>query len=137
MRVLLDTHIFLWYIAGDARVAGHIRRVIEDSDAAYLSVASLWEATIKYDLGKLPLPEAPHPWLSLQRERHGIDSLPVDEASVAHLSALPRHHRDPFDRLLICQAIEHDLDLVTADPFLSRYPVRVLGYDPPRYDPHD
>ena len=126
MRLLLDTHIFLWYIAGDSRVGLSTRRAIEDSDVAYLSVVSVWEATIKYGLGKLPLPEPPHPWLSVQREQHGIDSLPVDEATIAHLSKLAIHHRDPFDRLLICQAIEHDLDLVTVDPILSKYPIRLL-----------
>lgn len=61
MRLLLDTHIFLWYIAGDERVSPHVRRAVEDSETAYLSVVSLWEATITFQLGKLPLPEPPHP----------------------------------------------------------------------------
>src|SRR3954454_11176917 len=109
MRLLLDTHIFLWFITGDERVPGPMRQTIEDSEAAFLSVVSLWEATIKYQLGKLPLPEPPHPWLSIQRERHGIEPLPLDEGSVARLAVLPLHHRDPFDRMLVCQALEHGL----------------------------
>jgi PIN domain nuclease of toxin-antitoxin system len=122
MRLLLDTHIFLWYITGDARVSQPMRRAIEDSEMAFLSVVSLWEATIKYHLGKLPLPEEPHPWLSVQREEHGIQSLPLDEGSVVRLGGLPLHHRDPFDRILVCQALEHDLEIVSVDSVLSRYP---------------
>jgi PIN domain nuclease of toxin-antitoxin system len=126
MRLLLDTHIFLWYITGDERVSSHMRRAVEDSEAAYLSVVSLWEATIKYQLGKLPLPEEPHPWLAVQREQHGIEPLPLDEASVARLATLAPHHRDPFDRMLVCQALEHELTIVTVDSVLSKYPAAVL-----------
>jgi PIN domain nuclease of toxin-antitoxin system len=127
MRLLLDTHIFLWYVGGDQRVGGNLRQAIENADAVYLSVVSVWEATIKYSIGKLPLPEPPHPWLSVQREQHGIESLPIDEASVAHLPTLDPHHRDPFDRILVCQAIEHGLQLVTADPIMSKYPAEILA----------
>jgi PIN domain nuclease of toxin-antitoxin system len=127
MRLLLDTHVFLWYVGGDARVRGDFRKAIEDADAVYLSVASVWEATIKYYIGKLLLPEPPHPWLSDQRGRHGIESLAIDEASVAHLPKLEPHHRDPFDRILVCQAIEHGLQLVTVDPVLSKYPAKILA----------
>jgi len=127
MRLLLDTHIFLWYITGDERLAVDGRRAVEDSDAVYLSVVSLWEVTIKFQLGKLPLPDPPHPWLRLQREEHGIESLPLDENSVARLPFLEKHHRDPFDRMLVCQALEHDLHIVTADAVLSKYPVKLLS----------
>ena len=126
MRLLLDTHIFLWYITGDERISLSMRHAIEDSDASYLSVVSLWEATIKYQLGKLPLPEEPHPWLSMQRELHGIEQLHLEEASVARLSDLPSYHRDPFDRMLVCQALEHELLIVTVDSVLSRYPAQFL-----------
>jgi len=122
MRLLLDTHIFLWYITGDARISQPMREAIENSEAAFLSVVSLWEATIKYHLGKLPLPEEPHPWLSFQREEHGIQSLPLHEGAVVRLSGLPLHHRDPFDRMLVCQALEHDLEIVSVDSILSKYP---------------
>jgi len=126
MRLLLDTHIFLWYIVGDKRIGAFVRATIENADSVYVSVASLWEATTKYRLGKLSLPEPPHPWLATQREEHGFGSLVIDEASVAHLSSLELHHRDPFDRILICQAIEHDLQVVTVDPIIGKYPVKLL-----------
>ena len=126
MRLLLDTHIFLWYITGDARFERPIRKSIEDADVVFVSVASVWEATIKYRLGKLPLPESPSPWLTEQRERHGFESLLIDESSVSYLGSLPSHHRDPFDRMLICQALQHDLHIVTADPVLSFYPAKLL-----------
>jgi Uncharacterized protein conserved in bacteria len=116
----------LWYITGDERVSQHIRRAVEHSEAAYLSVVSLWEATIKYQLGKLLLPEPPHPWLSVQREQHGIEPLPLDEASVSRLASLAPHHRDPFDRMLVCQALQHELLTVTVDSVLSRYPAQSL-----------
>jgi len=126
MRLLLDTHIFLWYVGGDERVSLELRETISNAEAVYLSVASVWEATIKYQVGKLSLPEPPHPWLSEQRELHGIESLPIDESTVAHLSKLEPHHRDPFDRILVCQAIEHQLQIVTVDPILSKYPAKIL-----------
>ena len=126
MRLLLDTHIFLWYIVGDRRIRPVMRATIENADSVYVSVASIWEATTKYRLGKLALPEPPHPWLSTQREEHGFESLVIDEAIVAHLSSLELHHRDPFDRILICQAIEHDLQVVTVDPVMGNYPVKLL-----------
>jgi len=127
MRLLLDTHIFLWYVGGDQRVAFALRETISNADAVYLSVASVWEVTIKYQAGKLSLPEPPNPWLSEQRERHGIESLAIDEATVAHLSKLEPHHRDPFDRILVCQAIEHQLQIVTIDPVISKYPAKILA----------
>ena len=126
MRILLDTHVFLWYITGDARVGRETRGLIENSDVAYLSVASVWEATIKYQLGKLPLPEAPFPWLVTQREQHGIESLAMDESTVARLAGLQQHHRDPFDRILICQAIQHDLHIITVDAHFSPYPAKLI-----------
>ena len=102
------------------------RKAIEDADAVYLSVVSVWEALIKYQLGKLPLPQPPHPWLSAEREHHGIESLSLSESAVSRLAQLAAHHRDPFDRMLVCQAIEHDLRIVTVDPMLARYPAMLL-----------
>jgi PIN domain nuclease of toxin-antitoxin system len=126
VRLLLDTHVFLWYVGADSRLSETARNAVQNADFVYLSVASVWEATIKYQLGKLNLPEAPLPWLRGQRERHGIDSLSITESALAHLVELEPHHRDPFDRILICQAIEEDLQIVTVDPEIALYPVRVL-----------
>jgi PIN domain nuclease of toxin-antitoxin system len=84
MKLLLDTHIFLWYISGDNRLPGALRDGIRNGDnEVYLSVVSIWEAIVKYQLGKLPLPEPPEIYLPKQREQHLISSLSLDEASVA------------------------------------------------------
>lgn len=126
MRLLLDTHIFLWYIAADRALGAATRDLIRDpSNRIFLSPVSIWEAIVKHKLGKLPLPEAPETYLPRQRARHRIESLDLDESSVKQLASLPSHHRDPFDRMLICQAIEHDMTLITVDPQMRAYPVRV------------
>ena len=129
MRLLLDTHIFLWLVSADPRLPSPLADAIRDTNnAVFLSVVSVWEAIIRYQLGKLPLPEPPHLYLPRQREAHLIQSLPVDEDSVARLDALPSLHRDPFDRLLICQAQQHGLTLVTVDTAVRAYSVSVLPY---------
>jgi PIN domain nuclease of toxin-antitoxin system len=127
MKILLDTHIFLWFISGDLRLATSIRDSIRDLDnEVYLSVISVWESTIKYQLGKLPLPESPEIYLPKQRDRHQIVSLALDEISIAHLTKLPSLHRDPFDRMLICQALQHELTIATVDKIICAYPVNVI-----------
>jgi PIN domain nuclease of toxin-antitoxin system len=127
MRLLLDTHVFLWYISADPQLPVAYRDAIRDpANEAYLSVASVWEAVIKYALGKLPLPEAPAEYLPRQREAHGIASLPIEEAAFAHLAGLAPLHRDPFDRILIAQALQHGLTLVTVDDAVRAYPVTLL-----------
>ena len=127
MKLLLDTHIFLWYITSDRRLAPDTRDLIRDpANLVYLSPVSLWEALVKHRLGKLPLPAQPEIYLATQRARHGIESLALDESSVQRLATLPDHHRDPFDRMLICQAQEHDLTLVTVDTLILLYPVTTL-----------
>ncbi len=122
MKLLLDTHIFLWFISGSNQLSTNFRYSIQDPDnTVYLSVVCLWECIIKYQLGKLPLPESPEIYLPKQRKLHQIDSLTADEASVAQLITLPSLHRDPFDRLLICQALQHNLTIVTADAAVMAY----------------
>jgi PIN domain nuclease of toxin-antitoxin system len=127
MKLLLDTHIFLWYISDDHHLPKDLKDIIQDSvNEVYLSVVSLWESIVKYHLGKLPLPMSPDKYLPHQRERHDISSLSLDEASIIHLSGLPSLHRDPFDRMLICQAIEHNMTIVTMDAAIAQYPIRIL-----------
>lgn len=129
MKLLLDTHVFLWFISGDARLATGWRDMIrQPSHEVYLSVVSLWETITKYYLGKLPLPEPPESYLPAQRERHQIANLPLDEASVRQLATLPPIHRDPFDRMLICQAMEHKLTIITVDEMFRAYPAPVLDH---------
>lgn len=127
MKVLLDTHVFLWYISGDRRLPASTRDAIRDrGNEAYLSVVSVWEAVVKHHLGKLPLPEPAERYLPAQRERHEISSLPLEESSVARLGSLPSLHRDPFDRMLVCQALQHGLVIATADEAVRAYPVAIL-----------
>jgi PIN domain nuclease of toxin-antitoxin system len=127
MRLLLDTHVFLWFISGDGRLSESRQNVIRDLDnEVYVSMVSLWEAIVKYQLGKLPLPQPPESYLPTQREQHQMASLSLDEASVSRLADLPAIHRDPFDRMLICQAIQHDLIIATVDDRIARYPVQVI-----------
>lgn len=130
MRLLLDTHIFLWFISGDTRLPADWRDNIRDpGNAVYVSVVSLWEAIMKHALGKLPLPHPPAHYLPTQRVRHQIASLSVDEATVSHLATLPPAHRDPFDRMLVCQAIEHACTVVTVDDVFHSYPIPLLDRD--------
>ena len=127
MRLLLDTHAFLWYITDDPRLSAASAGAIRDeSNAIFLSVVSVWEALAKHQLGKLPLPSPADAYLRHRREEHGIASLAFDEPSLSHLLRLPLHHRDPFDRMLICQALQHDLQVVTSDGEFEKYPVSIL-----------
>ncbi len=127
MRILLDTHIFLWFISGDRRLSLDILDAIRNPDnEIYLSTVSVWEVIVKCQLGKLPLPEPPETYLPKQRDRHQVDSLSLDEGSVVQLAKLPAFHRDPFDRMLICQAIQYGLTIATVDPAIRAYSVGVM-----------
>lgn len=127
MKILLDTHIFLWFISGDSKLSADVRDVVRDPDnEIYLSVVSVWECIVKHQLGKLPLPEPPEIYLPKQRDIHQIASLELDESSVVQLSKLPPLHRDPFDRILICQALQNGLTIVTIDAAVRAYPVSVM-----------
>ncbi len=104
-----------------------MRDSIRDSgNEVFLSVVSLWEIIVKHQLGKLPLPHPPESYIPLQRDRHQISSLTLDESSVSQLAKFPSIHRDPFDRMLICQAVEHRMTIVTVDNIISSYPVTIL-----------
>lgn len=123
MRLLLDTHIFLWYISGDERLSRAVEEAVSNPEnEVYLSGVSLWETIIKYQLGKLPLPQAPETYLPEQRRRHRIASLSVSESDVIQLASLPPLHRDPFDRLLLSQAKAQQLTLLTVDEAMLAYP---------------
>jgi PIN domain nuclease of toxin-antitoxin system len=127
MRLLLDTHAFLWYITDDPRLSPVAAEVIQDeANEVFLSVVSVWEALAKHQLGKLPLPTPADEYLRSRREQHNIASLPFDEPSLSHLLRLPLHHRDPFDRMLICQALQHELQVLTVDALFEKYPITVF-----------
>jgi PIN domain nuclease of toxin-antitoxin system len=127
MRLLLDTHVFLWFVTNDPRLPHAWQTsIVDPANEAFLSVVSLWEAIIKNQLGKLPLPAPAQTYVPFLRVQHQIQSLDLDEASVKRVALLPALHKDPFDRALICQAIEHGLVLVTDDPVVASYPVQTL-----------
>ena len=127
MNLLLDTSPFLWYITGSAVLPERVVEAIRapDHDVS-LSVVSLREILLKHRIGRLELPEEPAAYIPRQRERHQIAPLGLGEGALAHTSRLPSIHSDPFDRLLICQAIEHDLTIVTPDQAIKQYPVKTL-----------
>lgn len=127
MRILLDTHIFLWFISKDRKLSTEVGEAIRDrNNEVYLSVVSIWESIIKYQLGKLPFPESPEIYLPQQRDRHLIESLSLDESSIRKLITLPAIHRDPFDRILICQALQHNLIIATVDTNIRSYSVDTI-----------
>jgi PIN domain nuclease of toxin-antitoxin system len=126
MRLLLDTCTFLWLITGDSELSTVARDLIVDpGNEVYLSAASAWEIALKYGSGKLPLPREPDILVSEERERHRIAALSVDEAAALPTHRLPAHHRDPFDRILVAQAIVAGLTLLTPDASITKYPVAV------------
>ena len=127
MRLLLDTHVFLWLISEHHRISDSMVRTIRDpNNQVYLSVVSVWETIIKQQIGKLHLPEPAEVYLPTQRERHQIAALSLDEGSVTQLAQLPLLHRDPFDRILLSQALEHGLTVVTSDDKMQAYGVPIL-----------
>lgn len=126
MRLLLDTCTFLWVTRGDALLSAEAAALFRDpANEVFLSAVSAWEIAVKHRLGKLPLPDLPARYVPRERERHGIAALPLDEADTLMLDRLPPVHTDPFDRLLVCQAIQHGLTLLTPDAQIHRYPVAV------------
>ncbi len=125
MKGLLDTCTFLWIITGSRELSPAAEKVfIDPANEILLSVVSVWELSVKHSLGKLPMPASLDRFVLEQREKHGITVLPLEERAVYHLHKLPVLHRDPFDRMLICQAIEHDCVLLTPDPLIVQYPVK-------------
>ncbi len=127
MRILLDTHVWLWMVSDPARLAPAARAALTSRDnALLLSAASVWEMAIKYQLGKLPLPQPPADFVPPRLVRDGVEPLAVEHHHAAYVATLPAHHRDPFDRLLAAQAVTERLVLCTADPALAAYPCERL-----------
>jgi PIN domain nuclease of toxin-antitoxin system len=126
VKLLLDTCTFLWISAGQAISDAAAAAYRDPSNEVYLSAASVWEITLKYQSGRLTLPEPPDSLIPTERRLRGIAALPIDEEAVYQLPKLPPHHRDPFDRMLVCQAVAHGLAILTPDPLIRQYPVRVV-----------
>lgn len=121
-RLLLDTHVFLWWRTASRRLAPEARDAIANADMVYVSAASAWEAAIKAALGRLRLPDQ----FAVGVGESGFDQLPVTFAHAERAGALQPHHRDPFDRMLIAQAQEERLTLATHDRRFERYELSIL-----------
>jgi len=127
MQILLDTCTFLWMISGDGQLSKRAERAICDPEnEVFLSAASCWEIAVKYSLGKLALPDAPAEYIPQQRDRHGVEPLTIGEGAALIYASLPDVHRDPFDRILVCQALDLGLILASPDPVLRKYPAKLL-----------
>jgi PIN domain nuclease of toxin-antitoxin system len=120
MKILLDTHIFLWYYNGSGNLSSSARKQIEACDQLFISSASLWEIAIKYTLGKLELTNSLERFFEDINDK-GFSILPIDMMHILRTSTLPFHHRDPFDRLIIAHAITEELILATKDAQMSQY----------------
>lgn len=126
MKLLLDTHILLWYLEGHPNLPGTQRQQIEDRrNQVAVSAVSLWEMTIKISIGKLELMDD-LTTIETTLLQQGIQILPIQTAHLQRLLSLPFHHRDPFDRLIIAQALAEEMTLVSDDTAFSAYPVLLL-----------
>ncbi len=127
MRVLLDTHTFLWWVTDDDRLARRARALIADPTTEVLfSVVSAWEIVVKAGLGRLLLPEDPERFVPRHLAENAFLTLPVHLRHALRVGALPDLHRDPFDRLLVAQSTVENLPLMTGDPLFRQYPVEVI-----------
>ena len=126
MRLLLDTHVFLWLQTEPERIGDHLPLVEDRTTTLFLSAASAWEIAIKYGIGRLPLPEPPERYVPTRMRAIGAEALPIEHAHALAVAALPALHRDPFDRLLIAQAGAAGATILTADPAVAQYPAETL-----------
>jgi PIN domain nuclease of toxin-antitoxin system len=124
VALLLDTHAFLWWVEDEPRLTKRARAAIGKPDqVCFVSVASCWEMAIKVSLGKLTIESSLGRFVAAQMAANGFQPLAITLSHVARVAALPFHHRDPFDRLLVAQAIDEDLSIVSADPVFQKYGV--------------
>lgn len=126
MKLLIDTHTFLWFIDDSPRLSARAKQSIEAADEVYLSVASLWEIAVKISLEKLTLRLPFEDLATTQLTSNAIRLLSIAVEHLAGVATLPFHHRDPFDRLLIAQALAEELSVVSVDPLFDAYAVKRL-----------
>ncbi|MEZ5330660.1 MAG: type II toxin-antitoxin system VapC family toxin [Thermoanaerobaculia bacterium] len=131
MRVLLDTHCWLWLVSEPERLPAALVETLQDpTSKPLLSTVSVWELAIKRSIGRIELPAPVDPWVPEVMATSGVLPLEVHLAHVLRVSRLPLHHRDPFDRLLVAQALEERVPLVTADRQLEGYGAEILWAGP-------
>jgi len=126
MRYLLDTGVFLWSLHSVEKLNSDSHRLLAERKDVYLSSVTSWEIVIKVGVGKLNLPKPPRDLLPEAMTKFSFHSLPITHAHTLEVETLPRHHKDPFDRLLIAQARAENLALMTADPICVKYPVEIF-----------
>lgn len=127
MKVLLDTHTFLWWVTDSPKLSSRVRKIISDGkNELFLSAVSGWEIAIKAQLGRIQIPDKPQTFISEQMVANAIQGLPIQISHAVHIYNLPTHHRDPFDRMLVAQAQLEKLPILTDDPQISQYPVKVI-----------
>jgi len=125
LKILLDTCAFLWIASDDKNLSAAARDCFQDTgNEVWLSAASEWEIVVKHGAKKLVLPEPPDDFLPARRRAYGISALAISEEAVLRLARLPGLHKDPFDRMLVCQAIVEGCVILTPDPLIRQYPVR-------------
>lgn len=128
MKLLLDTHTFLWFIEGSSNLSDRARTLIEDqNNQSFLSVASLWQISIKVSIGKLEIGMAFTELVQRQVYENAIEVLEIRPEHLGTLVQLPFHHKDPFDRLLIAQSLSESMPMVTRDSAFRNYSVTLLG----------
>ena len=133
MRVLLDTHVWLWMQAEPGRLARRVRALLEDpANDLVLSAASSWEIVIKWAIGRLELPEPPGAFVEARMMATGVTPLAITHSHALRVADLPDHHRDPFDRILIAQAQVESLPILSSDDQLAPYEVELLWAAPRR-----
>ncbi len=128
MRLLLDTHVFLWLQTEPERLGDYLDLVAGESNDVLVSAASAWEIAIKVSVGRLELPEPPHAYVPDRLRASGLVAMPLTHAHALTVATLPTFadHRDPFDRLLVATARSEGIPVLTADPQFERYEVEVL-----------
>lgn len=127
MRILLDTQSWIWLGSSPERFSSSVRALVDTAaNEVFLSAASAWEIAIKYSTGKLRLPEPPALYVPSRIEMTLVRPLSIDYSHALQVAMLPRHHRDPFDRLIIAQAQVEDLTIVTSDPQFAAYDVPII-----------
>jgi PIN domain nuclease of toxin-antitoxin system len=128
MNLLLDTHVFLWFVNDHPKLSNHLKDLIEDDDnVSYLSMASLWEMSIKFNLGKLTLEPDYEEFVEREVITSSIKLLKIELEHFKINAALPFHHRDPFDRLIIAQAVVENLPIISVDSAFDKYSVTLIS----------
>ncbi len=125
-QYLLDTHTLIWFIGGHRNLSSRARQSIEGENVTnFVSIASLWEIAVKLSLGKLEL-KTPFKQINIQLQQNGFEILPITFEDAVTVSNLPFHHRDPFDRIIIAQAITNDLSIISKDENFATYKAKVI-----------